>query len=110
MIHKPGMVRTRIALDKQRGPRQALRGGIQKSIFKHISGNLGSSRPKVDKSAPMAPRTHPRYPPEGPSVGRGLRLDDSTKSDPIAPPQLWPAPGNCTRKGGKESPKRLLQF
>jgi hypothetical protein len=49
-------------------PRQALRGGIQKSIFKHISGNRGTSRPKVDKSAQMAPRTHLRYPHEGPSV------------------------------------------
>ena len=50
-------------------PRQALRGGIQKSIFKHISGNRVTSRPKVDNSAPMAPITHLRYPHEGPSVG-----------------------------------------
>jgi hypothetical protein len=51
-------------------PRQALRGGIQKSIFKHISGNRGTSRPTDDKSAPMAPRTHLRYPHEGPSMAR----------------------------------------
>ena len=54
-------------------PRKALRGGIQKSIFKHISGNRGTSRPKVDKSAPMAPRTHLRCPHEGPSVDRSRR-------------------------------------
>ena len=31
------------------GPRQALRGGIQKSIFKDVPGNLGTSQPKLDK-------------------------------------------------------------
>ena len=49
-------------------PRKALRGDIKKSIFRHVSGNRGTSRPKVDKSAPMAPRTHLRYPHEGPFV------------------------------------------
>ena len=49
-------------------PRKALRGGIQKSNFIVFSGYPGSSRPKVDKTAPMAPRTHLRYPHEWPSV------------------------------------------
>ena len=55
-------------------PPKALPGGIQKSIFKHIAGNRGSSRPKVDKSAPMAPRTHLGYPHEVTSVARHTRL------------------------------------
>ena len=41
---------------------------IQRSISKDLSGNRGASRPKVDKSAPMAPRTQLSYPHEGPSV------------------------------------------
>ena len=62
-------------------PRQALRGGIQRSIFKHISGNWGISRPKVDKSAPMAPIMHLRYPQEGPSVATKTEEEEEEEEE-----------------------------
>ena len=81
------------AIRTSSSPRQALRGGIQKSIFKHISGNRGTSRPKVDKSAPMAPETHLRYPHEGSSVDPRLQTAlPVVVASPLTPCTLHTSP------------------
>jgi len=75
------------------GPRQALCGGIQMSISKHLSGNRSTSRPKVDKGVQTAPRTSTRYPHEGPSVGSSISRT-----------------GPAQRGLGSASPSRLRGF
>ena len=67
-------------------PRQALRGDIQKSIFKDISGNRGTSA-KSFKKRTNGSKNAPEIPPEGPSVVSlpvgTLYLGSTTQAPPL---------------------------